>query len=125
MTPPAPPLPVPRNLPFHDSAGGSHTSILMCDSAVGASVAAMRQNAGVCIAAADALAFGARNDPAATDVAAVIVVSCSLSPLSASQDPAGVCASSGIVASVAATATPVAHPFRAAMGRTAEALRHL
>ena len=55
MTPAAPPLPVPRNLPFHAPVGGSHTSIWMCDSGVGVSVAATRQNAGVFIGAAVAL----------------------------------------------------------------------
>src|SRR5882724_13446842 len=84
MMPAAPPLPVPRNLPFHAAVGGSHTSILMCDSGVGVSVAATRQNAGVFIAAAVALAPGARNDPASTGTAAVIETSGSFRVPSAS-----------------------------------------
>ena len=66
MMPAAPPLPVPRNLPFHAAVGGSHTSILMCDSGVGVSVAATRQNSGVFIGVPLALAPGARNVPAST-----------------------------------------------------------
>src|SRR5258707_1188545 len=92
MAPPAPPLPVPRNLPFHAAVGGSQTSILMCDSGVGVSVAATRQNAGVFIAAAVALAPGARNVPASTGTAAVIVTSGSFSAASPSHVLAAVCA---------------------------------
>src|SRR5689334_3468923 len=103
MTPPAPPLPVPRNLPFHPAAGGSQTSILMCDSAVGARVAATRRNAGFCIGADVAFAVGVRNDPAATSAALVIVVSAILRPLSASHDVCG-CAKMGTAASAKATA---------------------
>src|SRR6185295_15378773 len=44
--PPSPPLPVPRNLPFHDAAAGIHNSILISESVVGISVACTRQNAG-------------------------------------------------------------------------------
>src|SRR2546425_698473 len=45
--PPArPPLPVPRNLPFHVAGSGSHTSILMSESLLGMDVARTRQNAG-------------------------------------------------------------------------------
>src|SRR5579871_806298 len=44
MRPAAPPLPVPRNLPFQVPGGGIQTSILMCDSLVGLIVAATRQN---------------------------------------------------------------------------------
>src|SRR6185436_14557425 len=91
MMPPAPPLPVPRNLPFQVSAGGSQTSIRMFDSGVGLSVAATRQKAGTVIAGALALAFGL-NGPAATASAVVMVVSCSLRPLSASHPPEGDCA---------------------------------
>src|ERR1700733_9461929 len=47
MRPAAPPLPVPRNLPFQAPGGGIHTSILMCDSLVGLMVAATRQNGAV------------------------------------------------------------------------------
>src|SRR6185369_3123970 len=107
MTPPAPPLPVPRNLPFQVSAGGSHTSMLMFDSGVGLSVAATRQKAGTVIAGALALAFGL-NGPAATAAAVVIVVSCSLSPLSASHEPEGDCAATA-PARQAASAPAVAH----------------
>src|SRR5688572_18029901 len=54
MLPFQPPFPTIRNLPFHTvppvapsaRGAGSHTSILMSDSAVGLSVAATRQNAG-------------------------------------------------------------------------------
>src|SRR5262245_14615524 len=94
MTPPAPPLPVPRNLPFQVSAGGSQTSIRMFDSGVGLSVAATRQKAGTVIAGELALAFGL-NGPAATAAAVVIVVSCSLSPVSASHALEGDCAARG------------------------------
>ena len=66
MTPPAPPLPVPRNLPFQAAAGGSHTSILMCDSGVGVSVAATRQNAGVFIARRAGVGAGVGTVPAST-----------------------------------------------------------
>src|SRR5580765_1967360 len=103
MTPPAPPLPVPRNLPFQVSADGSHTSIRMFDSGVGLSVAATRQKAGTVIAGALALGFGL-NGPAATAAAVVIVVSCSLRPVSASHGPDGDCA-----ATVAATHAASAH----------------
>src|SRR5580765_6685464 len=96
MTPAAPPLPVPRNLPFQTETGGIHSSILMCDSGVGVSVAATRQNAGVFIGAAVAAAPGARNVPASTGVAAVIVASCSVSLPSASHDPE-VCAAADAV----------------------------
>src|SRR5580658_2715003 len=47
MRPAAPPLPVPRNLPFQAPGGGIQTSILMCDSLVGLIVAATRQNGSV------------------------------------------------------------------------------
>src|SRR5580692_5741933 len=47
MRPAAPPLPVPRNLPFQAPGGGIQTSILMCDSLVGLMVAATRQNGAV------------------------------------------------------------------------------
>src|SRR5471030_1670558 len=86
MMPAAPPLPVPRNLPFHVAVGGSQTSIRMCDSGVGVSVAAMRQNSGVFIGVPLALAPGARNVPAYTSTAAVIVAAGSLSAPSASQE---------------------------------------
>src|SRR5262245_57457330 len=45
MLPVQPPLPTAWNFPFQPDAG-SHTSILMSESADGVSVAAMRQNAG-------------------------------------------------------------------------------
>src|SRR6476646_2527086 len=106
MTPPAPPLPVPRNLPFQVSADGSHTSIRMFDSGVGLSVAATRQKAGTVIAGALALGFGL-NGPAATAAAVVIVVSCSLRPVSASHEPDGDCAAS-VPARKTATAQAVA-----------------
>src|SRR6185295_3736896 len=68
-----PPLPTMRNLPFQPLAG-SHTSILMSESAVGLSVAATRQNAG---RSANGLPPprppGWENAPAATASAAVIV----------------------------------------------------
>src|SRR6185369_16400617 len=115
MTPPAPPLPVPRNLPFQVSAGGSQTSIRMFDSGVGLSVAATRQKAGTVIAGALALAFGL-NGPAATAAAVVIVASCSLSPLSASHLPDGDCA-----ATVAATQAAREHAI-ANRSATAERL---
>src|ERR1700677_2070051 len=44
MRPAAPPLPVPRNLPFQAAGGGIQTSILIFDSLVGLIVAATRQN---------------------------------------------------------------------------------
>src|SRR4051812_38309879 len=94
MAPPAPPLPVPRNLPFHALAAGIHTSILMCDSGVGVSVAATRQNAGVFMPGAVGAAPGARKDPASTAAAAVIVTSGSFSAPSASQ-AFEVCAAAG------------------------------
>jgi hypothetical protein len=43
-----PPLPLPRNLPFQPE-NGIQTSILMFESEVGASVAAIRQNAGISV----------------------------------------------------------------------------
>src|SRR5262245_50213316 len=68
-----PPLPTIRNLPFQLDAG-SHSSILMSESAVGLSVAATRQNAG---RSANGLPPprppGCENAPAATASAAVIV----------------------------------------------------
>src|SRR6476620_1427303 len=97
MMPAAPPLPVPRNLPFHAAVGGIQSSILMCDSGVGVSVAATRQNAGVFIGAAVAAAPGTRNVPASTAVAAVIVTSGSFNAASASHDPDD-CAAAGAAA---------------------------
>src|SRR6266545_4911598 len=91
MTPPAPPLPVPRNLPFHASVGGSQTSILMCDSGVGVRVAATRQKDGTVIVGPFALAFGL-NGPAVTSAAVVIVASCTFRPPSASHEAGGTCA---------------------------------
>src|SRR5882724_6681899 len=101
MTPPAPPLPVPRNLPFQVSAGGIHTSILMSDSGVGLSVAATRQKPGTVMVGPFALAFGL-NGPAATAAAVVIVAPCNERPLSASQAD-GVCAANGTAAEIART----------------------
>src|SRR6185295_11117129 len=89
MMPAAPPLPVPRNLPFHAAVGGIQTSILMCDSGVGVSVAATRQNAGVFMPGAVALAPGVRKVPASTGTAAVMVTSCSFSAPSASHAVGG------------------------------------
>src|ERR1700722_13106846 len=42
--PPKPPLPLPRNLPFHLALSGSQTSTRMVESDVGVSVADTRQN---------------------------------------------------------------------------------
>src|SRR5438046_1196783 len=79
MTPPAPPFPVPSSFPFQPSAAGSHTSILMCDSGVGFTVAATRQKAGTVsdggAAPARPWAPGSVKGPAGTAVADVIVVS--------------------------------------------------
>src|SRR5580765_5305501 len=107
MTPPAPPLPVPRNLPFQVSADGSHTSRRMFGSGVGLRVAATRQKAGTVIAGALALAFGL-NGPAATAATVVMVVSCSLRPLSASHPPEGDCAPT-VAATHAASALAIAN----------------
>src|SRR5438874_608376 len=112
MAPPAPPFPVPRNFPFHAPSGGSHTSILMCDSGVGASVAATRQNAGVFMAGAFALAPGAWNAPASTDATVVIAASCSFSALSASHPDAGAaCNVNGRAAPAAAIAHAIPRPL--------------
>src|SRR5215813_6414670 len=46
MFPFQPPLPTASNLPFQFAVAGIHTSILMSESAVGFSVAAIRQNDG-------------------------------------------------------------------------------
>src|SRR6185436_14674457 len=61
-----------RNLPFHPLAG-SHTSILMSESADGLSVAATRQNAGRSAKGLPPRPPGCENAPAATASAAVIV----------------------------------------------------
>src|ERR1041384_7075204 len=77
MLPFQPPFPTASTLLFQFEAG-SHTSILMSESGVGLTVAVTRQNAG---RSANGLAPprpprpGAANAPAATDSAAVIVVS--------------------------------------------------
>src|SRR5216683_3085652 len=79
MTPAHPPLPTAWNFPFHPEAG-SHTSILMSESVVGASVAATRQNAGRLAngpgptpGPRPARPAGGVNCPAATGCAMVIV----------------------------------------------------
>src|SRR5687768_7705344 len=73
MLPFHPPLPTVRNLPFQFA--GSHSSILMSDSLVGASVAATRQNAGRSAIGAPPRPPrpGAVNVPAATGCAIVMV----------------------------------------------------
>src|SRR5580698_6800230 len=85
IRPAAPPLPVPRNLPFQAAGGGIQTSILMCDSGVGLIVAATRQN-GTVIAAPPrtpgSLSGGAR------DAAIVMVESCRVSEVRFSQEVA-------------------------------------
>src|SRR5580704_3090800 len=92
MVPPAPPLPVPRNLPFQLPDGGSHTSILMCESGDGLTVAATRQNAGTVTDGAPAGAPWTLNGPASTAVADVMVVSGSVKADSRSHGPAAACA---------------------------------
>ena len=59
MLPFQPPLPIAWNLPFQPAAG-SHTSILMSESADGLSVAATRQNAGRSVNCAAAAASARR-----------------------------------------------------------------
>jgi hypothetical protein len=71
-----PPLPSPKYLPFQAETG-IHTSMLMFESEVGVNVAAIRQNVGMPV---NVWPVGAVNDPAGTDWAAVIVVSCSSKP---------------------------------------------
>src|SRR5689334_13438625 len=89
MLPCHPPFPVAWNLPFQAAAvAGSQYSTLMSESADGLSVTSTRQNAG---RSENALPPrpprpGAVKAPAATGVAAVIVVSGSFSEESASHD---------------------------------------
>src|SRR5689334_10820554 len=73
MLPFHPPLPTAWNFPFQPDAG-SHTSILMSESAEGASVAVTRQNAGSFAkrGTAGAAGPGGVNAPGATCCAAVI-----------------------------------------------------
>src|SRR6188768_4529062 len=78
MLPFQPPLPTIRNLPFQ-LAAGSHTSILMSESAVGLSVAATRQKAGRSANGLPPRPPGCENAPAATASAAVIVAAGSAS----------------------------------------------
>src|SRR5271165_800305 len=70
MTPWKPPPPVPRNRPFHVVAG-SHISIWIEESDVGASTAVTRQNAGSPVIGA---APGGVKTPVVSSVADVIVV---------------------------------------------------
>src|SRR5262245_49552115 len=79
MTPAQPPFPTAWNFPFQPDAG-NHTSILMSESLVGASVAATRQNAGRSLNGfaprpppARPSAAGGVNAPGATDCEDVIV----------------------------------------------------
>src|SRR6266849_1326054 len=88
MVPPAPPLPVPRNLPFQLPEGGIHTSILTCDSGEGLIVAATRQDAGTVRDGAPAGAPTALNGPASAAVADVMVVSGNVKADSRSHGPA-------------------------------------
>src|SRR6185369_15319733 len=81
MFPFQPPLPTTRNFPFQAAlpgapsarGAGSHTSILMSESALGFSVAATRQNAGRSANGLPPRPPGCENAPAATASAAVIV----------------------------------------------------
>src|SRR6187399_1422349 len=110
MLPFQPPLPTIRNLPFHAvlpgapaaRGAGSHTSILMSESAVGLSVAATRQNAGRSANALPPRPPGCENAPAATASAAVIVALGSASDARLSQ----VAACAVAVVSVEAIANP-------------------
>src|SRR6478609_1122142 len=95
MVPPAPPLPVPRNLPFQLLAG-IHSSTLMSDSAEGLIVAASRQKAGTSLMVAPA---GVTNLPPATSSAAVNVVSATVVPASEAQLAASGWAAGGSSAS--------------------------
>src|SRR5690242_16750350 len=81
MVPAHAPLPTDCRFPFHRFSGapsGSHTSILISESATGASVAATRQNAGRLRNDCGCLPLGAGrgevNAPAATVSAMVMVV---------------------------------------------------
>src|SRR6188472_3155596 len=80
MVPPAPPLPVPRNLPFQ--AAGIQSSTLMSDSAVGLIVAATRQKAGTSVSVVPA---GVTKLPAGTSSAFVNVVSATAVPAISAQ----------------------------------------
>src|SRR5437764_533242 len=82
MVPANPPLPTPRNRPFH-AFNGIHTSILISESLVGVSVAATRQNGGRFINGWEAP--GGTSDPAVTGVAMVIRVCGTFSSVSDSQ----------------------------------------
>src|SRR5213593_2288919 len=103
MIPAQPPFPTASNFPFQFSAG-SQTSISICESDDGLSVAAVRQNAGTLSGAA---AFpptgstGARNSPAGTSSAMVMVVSGNESDLS---PPQGVAARPAVTRSKATLA---------------------
>src|SRR5690348_2610464 len=70
MTPWKPPPPVPRKRPFQ-LFSGSHTSILICESMVGASVAVTRQNGGRPVIGAEP---GGVKVPPVMSVAEVMVV---------------------------------------------------
>src|SRR5215216_7622818 len=81
MTPAHPPLPTACSLPFHPTAG-SHTSILISESADGRSVTVTRQNSGsfanACAAARDGeVPPGGMNAPAATIRAEVMLLAVS------------------------------------------------
>src|SRR5438874_8958811 len=83
-----PPFPTASNLPFQSSAAGIHNSISMWESADGVSTMAARQYAGSIsggAVGAPARPTGARNGPAGTDSAAVIVTLGSLSDFKLSQ----------------------------------------
>jgi len=72
MFPAHPPLPTARNLPFQFCVG-SHSSIPMCESDDGSSVATTRQNSGSCLKDGFCRAApGTENVPAGTVCAAVI-----------------------------------------------------
>ena len=74
ITPWKPPLPVPRNLPFH-VVSGSQASILMLESELGVRVAVTRQKAGRPLIVVGGVVPGTTNTPVVLSAADVIVVS--------------------------------------------------
>src|SRR5574339_572538 len=110
------PLPTACNLPFQPDAG-NQTSILISDSLVGFSVAAIRQNEGKALIASAFSWTGDVNAPASTLSASVMVAPGSLSFDNAPHDPA---APRGERATAAATANDPSAPTTT---RTAVACR--
>src|ERR1700704_3868275 len=105
MFPAHPPLPTARNFPFQFCVG-IHSSISMCESEDGVSVATTRQNSGSCLNVGFCLAApGTENVPGGTDCAAVILTPGNARDVRLSQLPVVAGAAAPIDVDVASAAT--------------------